>query len=463
MQQRVSSIDGFVYTTAIKKLRKLKKRTRVIPGGSSAGKTFGILPLLIDEAIKTPLREISVVSESIPHLRKGALKDFLKIMKLTGRYIDENYNKTQLIYTFSNGSYIEFFSADQEDKVRGPRRHILYINECNNIKQFDTYYQLAIRTSDTIWLDFNPSGEFWAYTECKEDEDTEWLTLTYLDNEGLPDSIKREIEKSKTKGFIDPNGSIHDEKNIKNKFWANWWKVYGLGMLGSLEGIIFGNWEIIPDIPEGAKFIGSGLDFGYTNDPTAIPDVYTYGGKRVVDLRCYATGLLNTAIADVLLQHPVPPMVWCDSSEPKSKDEIKGKGLNIDCVFKGKDSIMYGVQIMQQQDYLITARSVELIKELRQYSWDTDRNGVKLNKPAGGFDHAIDALRYHEMMSLGKKKKRKAVFGWGNKTVEVEEEPTPQEVAEKIEEIIVESESFKTIEEVIAQVEEMDYDVSDLI
>lgn len=407
----MSEVEGFKLTTAIKKLRKLKKRTKVIPGGTSAGKTFGIIPLLIDEAIKVPMSEISIVSESIPHLRKGALKDFLKIMRLTGRYIDENYNKTQLIYTFANGSYIEFFSADQDDKVRGPRRTHLYVNECNNIKNYETIHQLTIRTSKSIWFDFNPSNEFWAYTELKEDEDTEWLTLTYLDNEGLPDSIKREIEKAKTKAFIDPEGNIYDENNIKNKYWANWWYVYGLGQLGSLEGVIFGNWTIIDDVPADAEMSGAGNDFGYTNDPTAIVDVYKYGSKRVVDLRCYKTGLLNDAIAEVLNQDPYLPIVYADSAEPKSIAEIKKRDVNIQPVFKGKDSINYGIQIMQQQEYLITARSVELIKELRAYCWDVDKYGNKLNKPAGGLDHAIDALRYHEMMAIGKLK-RKVKFGW---------------------------------------------------
>lgn len=237
MSKVVKQVEGFTYTTAIKKLRKLKKRIRVIPGGTSAGKTYGILPILIDLATRTELLEISVVSESVPHLRKGALKDFLKIMKATGRYIDSNYNRTLLTYTFSNGSYIEFFSADQEDKVRGPRRNILYINECNNIT-FETYHQLAIRTSDTIWLDFNPSESFWAYDELENDKDSEWLILTYKDNEALHPNIVSEIEKGLEKGFIDPNGNLDDEKNIKSKFWANWWKVYGLGLKGAIDGVL---------------------------------------------------------------------------------------------------------------------------------------------------------------------------------------------------------------------------------
>src|SRR5690606_23072835 len=153
-------------------------------------------------------------------------------MRSTGRYIDANWNRTLLTYSFSNGSYIEFFSADQEDKVRGPRRHVLYINECNNIS-FETYHQLAIRTSVSIWLDFNPSNEFWVYTELADDEDVEWLTLTYKDNEGLPESIVKEVEKAMYKAFYDPflpNPVI--ESNIKNLYWAYWWKVYGLGLLG---------------------------------------------------------------------------------------------------------------------------------------------------------------------------------------------------------------------------------------
>ena len=164
----------FVYTTAIRKLRGMRKRIKIVPGSTSAGKTYGILPVLIDRATRNFGVEISVISESIPHLRKGAMKDFLKIMKATGRFNPDGWNQTLLTYTFVNGSYIEFFSADQEEKVRGPRRHILYINEANNIR-FETYHQLAIRTSREIWLDFNPSLRFWVHEELTDDEDAEWL------------------------------------------------------------------------------------------------------------------------------------------------------------------------------------------------------------------------------------------------------------------------------------------------
>lgn len=403
-RNKVKQVDGFVYTTSIKKLRNLKKRIRVIPGGSSAGKTFSILPILIDQAIKTPNLEISVVSESIPHLRKGAIKDFLKILKVTGRYNDKNWNRTLLTYYFSNGSYIEFFSADQEDKVRGPRRNVLYINECNNLK-FDTYHQLAIRTSHNIWLDFNPSHEFWVYHELREedDEDVEWLTLTYKDNEGLPESIVRELEKAMHKGYYDPNGNLDDEKNIIDKYWANWWKVYGLGLLGSLEGVIFSNWTTIKELPDGARYVGTGLDFGYTNDPSSIVDVYEWNGKRIVDLVLYAKKQSNDMLADALSSKDRE--VWADSAEPKSIDYIFNKGINIKPVIKGADSIKYGIDLMQEQEYLITESSVELIKEVRFYQWGVDKYGTTLNKPATGqADHAMDAWRYCEMMTLSNKK-----------------------------------------------------------
>ena len=407
MTKKVKGVEGFVYTTSIKKLRKLKKRTKVIPGGSSAGKTFSILPILIDKAIKTGTLEISVVSESIPHLRKGAIKDFLKIMRLTGRYVDAQWNRTLLTYYFSNGSYIEFFSADQDDKVRGPRRNILYINECNNLK-FETYHQLAIRTSLEIWLDFNPSHEFWVYSELNDDDDVEWLTLTYKDNEGLPESIVRELEKAKYKAYHDPEGDIYDEDNIKSKYWDNWWKVYGLGILGSLEGVILSNWSQIKEIPKDARYIGTGLDFGYTNDPSAIVDVYSWNGKRIVDLVLYKKRQDNDMLALELKDFKGKREVWADSAEPKSIDYIYKKGVNIKPVVKGADSIVYGIETMQKQEYLITERSLELIKEVRFYIWGEDKEGNKTNKPAEGQeDHGMDAWRYCEMMTLGIKKAKR--------------------------------------------------------
>ena len=374
----------FQKTTAIRKILNLKKRVKIIQGGTSAGKTFGIIPVLIDKAAKVEGLEISIVAETIPHLRRGALRDFLKIMKSTGRYFEERFNRSLLRYEFANGSVIEFFSADDSSKLRGARRDILYINECNNIT-FDAYNELAIRTRKEVYLDFNPANEFWVHTELKDESDSDFLILTYKDNEALDQSIIDQIEKNR-------------EKAKTSTYWANWWKVYGEGQLGMLEGVVFSNWKQINTIPKEAKLIGIGLDFGYTNDPTAIIEIYNYNGQRIVNELAYQTGLLNSDIAKLL---PKNVVVYADSSEPKSIDEIKRHGITIKGVTKGKDSINYGIDVIQRNEYLVTSNSSNLIKELRSYIWDTDKQGKRLNKPIDFNNHAIDAFRYHEMETLG--------------------------------------------------------------
>jgi len=371
-------------TTAINKILALKKRVKIIQGGTSAGKTFGIIPVLIDKAAKTSNLEISIVAESIPHLRRGALKDFLKIMKWTNRYIDASFNKSLLRYEFGNGSYMEFFSADDSSKLRGARRDILYINECNNI-EFESYNELSIRTKKEVYLDFNPANEFWVHTELKDELDTDFIILTYKDNEALDEAIVAQIEKNRLKATT-------------SSYWANWWRVYGLGEIGMLEGVIFSNWKLIDTIPVEAKLLGYGLDFGYTNDPTTIIEVYNYNGKRILNEICYQTGMVNSDVAKKLESNVI---AYADSSEPKSIEEIKRQGKTIKGVTKGQDSINFGIQIMQGQEYLVTSSSINLIKELRAYCWDSDKTGKRLNKPAGGNDHAIDAVRYHEMETLG--------------------------------------------------------------
>ena len=377
----------FQRTTAINKILALKKRIKIVQGGTSAGKTYGILPILIDRAAKTPNTEISVVSESIPHLRRGALRDFLKIMKAIHRFVDERYNKSLLKYEFSNGSFIEFFSADDSSKLRGGRRSILYINECNSVS-FESFNELSIRTKDEVFLDYNPTAEFWVQTELEGQEDADKIILTYKDNEALDEGIISQIEKNINKAAT-------------SNYWKNWVRVYVDGEMGSLEGIVFSNWKQIDTIPNEARLIGIGMDFGYTNDPTSIIEVYKLNETRILNEITYQTGLLNSDIAKLLPKN-VP--VYADSAEPKSIADIQRYGITIKGVTKGKDSINYGIDVMQREDYLVTSQSTNLIKELRSYCWDTDKTGKRLNKPIDNFNHAIDAVRYHEMETLGMNK-----------------------------------------------------------
>jgi len=385
----------FQETTAQSKIAALRKRVRIVQGGTSSSKTFSIIPLLITYAIDNPFTEISIVSESIPHLKRGALKDFQKIMLMTDNYRDSYFNKSSLKYTFSNNSYIEFFSVDQPDKLRGARRDILFINECNNI-DFESYQQLSVRTKKFIYLDYNPTNEFWVHTELKNDIDSDFVVLTYKDNEALDPAIVREIEKAR-------------EKAQTSSYWANWWNVYGLGQLGSLEGVVFPNWEQIDTIPSEANFLGCGLDFGYSNDPTAMIGIYEYNGKIIADELIYSTSLLNSDIIRLMKQDKRLP-IWADSAEPKSIEEIRRAGFNIKPVVKGADSINFGISVLQEKDLLVTKQSTNLIKELRNYSWDTDKTGKRLNVPIGEYNHAIDAMRYFAMMGLSIRKARKVII-----------------------------------------------------
>jgi len=373
-------------TTAINKILALKKRIKIIQGGTSAGKTFGILPILIDKAAKKGGLEISVVAESIPHLRRGALRDFIKCMKWTNRFVDERYNKSLLKYEFANGSFIEFFSADDSSKLRGARRDILYVNECNNVN-FEAYNELSIRTKHEVYLDFNPANEFWV-EEIKEDKEADFIILTYKDNEALDKGIVDQIEKNRLKAET-------------STYWRNWWKVYGLGELGMLEGVVFSNWKQIDTIPKEARLVGIGLDFGYTNDPTSCIEIYKHNEKRILNEIVYQTGMLNSDIANKL---PKDVPVYADSAEPKSIRTLQLAGITIKGVTKGRDSINYGIDVMQRENYLVTSNSTNLIKELRSYCWDTDKTGKRLNKPIDNYNHAIDAVRYHEMETLGMNK-----------------------------------------------------------
>lgn len=359
------------------------KKIHIVQGGTSASKTISILMFLISKAqsdfdkktrIPSPTLT-SVVSESVPHLKRGAIRDFLKIMQEHGYYKESAWNKTDSIYTFETGSKIEFFSSDNGDKLRGARRDRLFINEANNVT-FDAFDQLEVRTKEFVFIDYNPTNEFWLFTEVQPSRnDWDKIILTYLDNEALDSSI------------VD---SIEQRKNRKG-----WWAVYGLGQLGEVEGKIYKDWAIVDDIPHEARLERFAIDFGYSNDPTAIIAIYHYNGGYIVDELAFAKEMSNKQIADVIINSAnYNILTIADSAEPKSIAELQMYGLTVLPCEKGADSVKNGIQVVQDQRISMTRRSSNIIKEYRNYLWRTDKDGKILPIPEGGYDHAMDAIRY---------------------------------------------------------------------
>lgn len=367
-------MEIFKATTATYKILKLKNRIRAVAGGTSASKTISILLYLIDKAQSdTKSTLTSVVSESIPHLKRGAIRDFKNIMQSHRYWKDNNWSASDSTYTFETGSKIEFFSSDNGDKLRGARRDRCFMNEANN-QSLEAFNQLEVRTKEFIFLDWNPTNEFWFYTDIKEiREDLDFITLTYKDNESLDENIVKAIEARQA-----------------NK---NWWQVYGLGQLGEVEGKIYKDWKIISEIPHEAKLEGYGLDFGYSNDPTSIVAIYKYNGGFIFNEITYQKGLSNKQIADIL-QNQEKGLVIADSAEPKSIDEIKSYGVNIIGAVKGQGSIAQGIQFVQDQRCSVTQWSLNIIREYRNFLWMTDKEGRIINVPESGFDHSMDAIRY---------------------------------------------------------------------
>lgn len=367
---------AYTVTSATKKIASMKARIRGIQGGSSAGKTIASLLYLIARAQTDEIPTLtSVVAESLPHIKRGAMRDFLNIMREHGYYVDDRWNRSDFTYEFETGSKIEFFGVEQPEKVKGARRDRLFGNESNNIP-YETFSQLEIRTKEFVMLDWNPSEEFWFYTEILgKRTDVEHIILTYKDNEGLDERIVQALEQRKV-----------------NK---SWWRVYGEGQLGEIEGRIYTGWRVIDDVPFEARLERYGLDFGYTNDPTAIVAIYKYDGGFILDEVCYEKGLSNKQIAD-LLKNLERSLIVADSAEPKSIDELKLYGCSVIPAKKGRDSVRTGIQLVQAQKISVTQRSVNLLREYKKYMWKFGKDGrpISPNVPEHSDDHILDATRY---------------------------------------------------------------------
>lgn len=372
-------------TTAQKKIEKTlwaKTFYKVIQGGMSAGKTYAILTLLISYCQSYIDSLVTVVGLSYPHLEAGSIRDFKKIMKEVNGWDDDAWNKSAKTYTFSNGSVLEFKSIDRMS-ARGPRRDVLFVNEANGIT-YEVFQELAGRTKDFVIVDFNPSAKFWAHEKLVEGlaSDTTYITLTYKDNEALSAREVANIESHKPKAGEEP---------------SNWWVVYGLGQIGTLEGNVYSGWAYNSmDVIIGhGKLVRYGLDFGFSNDESALVAVYEMeDGKLGLVEKLYRKGLLGSEYGEVLRRNEIDPsvLIVADSARPEIIAEIKNAGFRCIGADKNAGSVLRGIDRVSQRQIVYCGDNLK--REYLSYAWRKKRSGEILDEPEDGNDHLMDALRY---------------------------------------------------------------------
>ena len=367
-----------------KHLETSKKRIIIEQGGSRSGKTYNILMWIVfGYCLRNKNKIISICRKTFPALRTSALRDFLEILKNHELYKEEDHNKTSSEYKL-NGNLIEFISLDSPTKVRGRKRDLLFINEASEL-YWEDWNQLVFRTVGRIILDYNPSYEFhWIYDKVKTRDDADFFKTTYKNNKFLEESIIKEIERLQ----------YTDE---------NYWRIYGLGEIGQSKSTIF-DFREIETIPENAKFISLGMDFGFSNDPSVLCKIYLHDTNIYCEELFYRTGMTNRDIHNELLSLGIDRRdeIFADSAEPKTIDELHRFGWNIKKSTKGRDSINIGIDMLKRYTIHITKKSQNAIKEFRNYKWKEDRNGNILNQPEDKFNHFCDSLRYGVYTKLAK-------------------------------------------------------------
>ncbi len=355
--------------------------TLVHQGGTSSGKTYAILQALFSIAISKANQVITVVGQDIPNLKVGALRDALEIWEGSEQLKSciPSYNRTERIFTCNSGSIIEFKGYQSAQDAKSGKRDYCFINEANGITH-EIYTELALRTRIRVFIDYNPNNRFWVHEKVIGQPNVELIISDHRHNPFLTDKVREKIEGLK---LID----------------LDLWKVYARGMTGKIEGLIFRNWELCDEIPKDAKLIGNGMDFGFTNDPTAVTQVFQQDGNLWIDLKVYETRLTNPDIYEKV--KGLPGEFIADSAEPKSIEELRRMGLNIVGANKGGDSIKNSIDVLKRYKLMITRNSLPLIKELNAYKWRVDRaTGNTINEPVDFMNHAIDALRYVALNKL---------------------------------------------------------------
>lgn len=366
-------------------------RIYVNQGGTNSGKTYTIVQVLIYLAIVDAKCVITVVGQDLPNLKVGALRD-AKTIIYANEWLSNffTFNESGHFAMGANGSIIEFKSYKDAQDAKNGKRDYLFLNEANGIS-YEIFWQLSIRTRKKVYIDYNPSERFWVHNELIG---RKGVRLIISDHRGNPFLTKEEHERIE---------SIEDKEL---------WKVYARGLTGKLSGVIFPNFHIVDELPneESWKINGYGLDFGFTNDPTALVHCVLAHGELWTDLLIYDTGLTNPMIASKAREKGLTKntRIIADSAEPKSIAELNNAGLWVLPTVKGKDSISVGIDILQRYKWNVTRRSVGLIEELRVYKWKKDKDGKETNEPIDAFNHAIDATRYFALKHLNVQRRGRA-------------------------------------------------------
>jgi phage terminase large subunit len=372
-------------TVTFENLLESNSRVTQHIGGTRSGKTYAILQFLIVQALEKR-QTITIVRRTIPSLKRTVIKDFKDIISDIGIWNENDFNISDRIYKLGESS-VQFINSDDPEKLRGLKSDILFIDEASEIDE-ESYFQLSIRTSGKIILAYNPTIS--PYHWLRQMQDCERFVTTYKDNPYLPTEMVKAIE----------------ELQIKNpKYWA----IYGKGEFAANDKAIY-NFEVVDDY-EG-EFVAFGLDWGYSQDPTAVVAIYKNGNDLYLEEILYEKGLVLKDIADKLraLDITKSEEIWCDSSEPRSIEELYRMGFNAKAVKKGPDSIKFGISVLQNHKLHIQKKSQNLINEMYAYQYATDKHGYITDTPEGGLDHLLDAARYVGMMKLTQKAQTKGTY-----------------------------------------------------
>lgn len=353
-------------------------------GGTSSGKTYSIVQALFSIAISKPRQVITIVGETIPNLKSGALRDALEIYNESEelKSLVTNYNKTDRIFEFKSGSIMEFKSYMDSQDAKSGKRDYLFINEANGIS-LELFNELHLRTRERVYIDYNPNNEFWVHEQLIGKPNCKLLITDHRHNPFLSDKIREKIEALK-------------DRDIEL------WKVYARGITGRIEGMVFKNWERCFVFPKDSRLIGYGMDFGFTNDPTTLCEVRENGGELFIKQLIYETGMTNQDISARLHQLGISQSedIVADSAEPKSIEELRRMGWRVEGAQKGKDSINISIDILKRYKMNIVGDSGALVKELNSYKWKTGADGKPMNEPIDFMNHALDAIRYIALNKL---------------------------------------------------------------